>query len=56
VAGLQVSVPLQAFPSSQLTAAPPLQLPAWQLSPVVQALPSLHAVPLAFAVWMQPSA
>ena len=28
---------------------PETQLPAWQLSPVVQALPSSHVVPLAFA-------
>jgi len=28
---------------------PPLQAPAWQVSPVVHALPSLHAVPFAFA-------
>jgi hypothetical protein len=28
------------------TAEPPLHTPAWQVSPAVQALPSLHAVPL----------
>jgi hypothetical protein len=28
----------------------PTQLPPWQVSPVVQALPSLHVVPSAFVV------
>ena len=33
----------------QVTADPPAQTPAWQVSPVVHALPSVHAVPFAFA-------
>jgi hypothetical protein len=33
----------------QVTAVPPAQLPAWQVSPDVQALPSLHEVPFGAA-------
>ncbi len=43
--GSQVSI-VQGLPSSQLGAAPPVQVPAAQASPVVQALPSLHAATL----------
>jgi hypothetical protein len=32
----------------QTTGAPPTQLPPWQLSPFVQALPSVQALPFAF--------
>ena len=45
VAGLQVSV-VQALLSSQTTGAPGTQAPPPQMSPVVQALPSLHATVL----------
>ena len=37
---------MQTFPSSQLGAAPPTHDPPEQASPVVQALPSLHAFEL----------
>src|SRR5262245_31204141 len=37
---------VHTFPSSQFTCEPPEQCPAWQVSPVVQALPSSHEVPL----------
>jgi hypothetical protein len=50
---LQASV-VQASPSSQLYNVP-LQVPAVHLSLLVQALPSLHEVPLALglhAVWL----
>jgi hypothetical protein len=42
VAGLHASV-VQGLLSLQDSAGPPTQLPAWQVSDVVQALPSLHA-------------
>ncbi|MBI5610800.1 MAG: hypothetical protein HY902_18120 [Deltaproteobacteria bacterium] len=42
VAGLQVSS-VQALPSLQATAVPPLHAPVWQDSPAVQAFPSLQA-------------
>jgi len=32
-----------------MTGLPPVQTPLWQLSVCVQALPSLQALPLAFA-------
>jgi hypothetical protein len=35
--------------ATQLTGFPPVQAPVWQVSVCVQALLSLHAVPLAFA-------
>jgi len=41
VAGLQVSL-VQALPSMQGNGAPPTQVPDAQVSPVVQASPSLH--------------
>jgi hypothetical protein len=57
VAGLQVSEPLQTLPSSgHVTGEPPTQLPPWQESPEVQALPSEHDVPLASVfVWQAPA-
>lgn len=45
VAGLHVSV-VHTLLSLQTTAAPGWQLPPEHVSPVVQAFPSLHAVPL----------
>ena len=45
VAALQPSS-VQTLPSSQLGGAPPTQLPFWQVSLVVQALPSSQSVPL----------
>ncbi len=47
VLGLQLS-DVQALLSLQ-TLATPLQTPAWQVSPLVQALPSLQLPPLATA-------
>jgi hypothetical protein len=41
---------VQPFASSQLGGAPPTQVPALQVSPVVQALPSLHVAVL--LVWL----
>lgn len=41
----QLSV-VQPLPSSQFTAVPAAQLPPWHVSAVVQALPSLQALPL----------
>jgi len=35
------------------TAVPAVQLPPWQVSPVVQGLPASHAVPLALAGLVQ---
>jgi len=51
-AGLQVSV-VQALPSSQLVAVPPVQVPFWHVSVVVQALPSLQEVPLPTGGWLE---
>jgi hypothetical protein len=48
VSGLHPSV-VQGSVSAQLGAAPPVQTPATQASPVVQALPSLQPVPLGTA-------
>ena len=45
VVSLQLSV-VQGLLSSQLGALPPVQTPAWQVSPVVQALPSLQVFAL----------
>jgi hypothetical protein len=42
--------------SSQLSAAPAVQAPAWQVSAPLQALPSVQALPLAAGVWVQPLA
>ena len=46
VAGLQTPASWQASPPPHTTGLPPTQAPAWQASLVVQALPSLQAVPL----------
>jgi hypothetical protein len=46
--GLHESI-VQQFPSSQFVGPPELQTPPLQVSPVVQALPSLHAVPFGAA-------
>ena len=48
VPGLQVSV-LQGSPSLQFGAGPPVHVPPWHVSPVVQLLLSLQAVPFGFA-------
>src|SRR5438128_1649449 len=53
VAGLQPSV-VQTLPSSQLGAAPPTHVPPLQVSPVVQAFPSLQG--LVLLVCVQPVA
>src|SRR5207244_5270938 len=45
---------VQRFASLQLGAGPPAQLPLAQVSPVVQALPSVHGA--MFGVWTQPVA
>ena len=47
----QLSV-VQGLPSSQLVGLPGLQVPSAQVSPLVQALPSLHALRL--LSWLQP--
>jgi hypothetical protein len=36
-----------------VTAEPPVQTPAWHVSPCVHALLSLHAVPFAFGTFEQ---
>jgi hypothetical protein len=53
VAGLHTPATWQASAAEQVTEAPPVQLPAWQLSPWVQALPSLHEAPLGAAGLLQ---
>jgi hypothetical protein len=52
VEGLQASV-VHRLPSSTATAEPAVQVPDWQVSEAVQALPSLHDVPFAFAGFEQ---
>src|SRR5215831_5902036 len=47
VAGAHVPATWHWSDAVQTVAVPPVQAPAWQASPVVQALPSLQAVPLA---------
>jgi hypothetical protein len=55
VAGLQVSV-VHALPSLQVSDAPAVQVPAWQVSAPLQRLLSLHAVPLASGgFWQTPA-
>jgi hypothetical protein len=55
VAGTQESV-VQTLLSLQLRAVPAVQVPAWQVSAPLQALPSVHEVPLATLVFWQPVA
>jgi len=45
---------VQTLPSLQLSAVPAVQMPPWHVSAPLQALPSLHAVPLLTAVLAQP--
>ena len=54
VVALQVSV-VQTLPSLQLRAEPAVQVPPWQVSAPLQALPSGHAVPLSTGVLLQPN-
>ena len=44
---------VQALPSEHESAAPPVHVPPWQVSAVVQAFWSLHAVPFALAGLLQ---
>ena len=46
---------VQGLPSPHASALPAAQLPAAQWSPAVQALPSVHVVPLS-GLWLQPDA
>src|SRR5258705_10217414 len=57
----QMPVPGSQVPGSwhgsgveQTTGLAPVQVPAWQVSSWVQALPSLQAVPLVTGEWRQP--
>jgi hypothetical protein len=45
---------VQARPSSQDSGDPEAQAPAWQVSEIVQGLPSLHGVPLVAGECQQP--
>jgi hypothetical protein len=47
VAGLQVPAVWHWSTAAQVTGLAPVQVPAWQVSDCVQALPSLHALPSA---------
>jgi hypothetical protein len=53
VAGLQLSV-VQAFPSLQVSAVPAAQVPDWQVSAPLQALPSGQGVPFETGVVVHP--
>jgi hypothetical protein len=53
VEGLQVPAVWHWSRAVHVTGLPPVQVPDWQLSPWVQALPSLQAVPLVFAGFEQ---
>jgi hypothetical protein len=55
VTGLHESV-VQAFESLQLSAVPAEQVPDWQVSGPLHALPSAHDVPFASGVFAQPVA
>jgi hypothetical protein len=44
VVQVQPEAGLQTSPGGHATAVPPVQAPAWQVSPVVQASPSLHGM------------
>jgi hypothetical protein len=44
------------LPSSQLSGAPGVQTPLWQLSAPLQTLPSAHDVPFSTGVFVQPNA
>ena len=50
--GLHVPAEWHWSKASQATGLAPVQLPAWQVSLCVQALPSLHAAPSALAGWL----
>src|SRR5207302_2063329 len=50
--GAQVSS-VQALLSLHTSGVPAAQVPAWQVSAPLQALPSLHEVPLPTGVWVQ---
>jgi hypothetical protein len=57
VEGLHVPAVWHASLAVQVTGLAPVQVPFWQVSVCVQALPSLHEVPLLAIVWLQvPSA
>ena len=51
--GLQLSV-VHTLPSLQLSAVPAVQVPLWQVSAPLQTLASLHGVPFATEVVVQP--
>ena len=53
VEGSQVPATWHGSLAAHTTGAPPTQAPPWQASPIVQALPSLHAVPSAAAGFEQ---
>jgi hypothetical protein len=53
VAGLQVPASWHASCAAHITGLPPVQTPPWHESACVQGLPSLHAVPFAFAGFEQ---
>src|SRR5581483_8693835 len=53
VAGSQVPAMWHWSDAMQVLAAPPAQAPAWQASPLVQALPSSQAAPLALTGFEQ---
>src|SRR5215831_1536185 len=55
-AGSQVAAWWQASLAGHCTGLPPTQAPAWQVSVCVQALLSLHGVPLGFAAKLHPVA
>ena len=53
VAVLQVPATWHWSEAAQTTGLAPVQVPAWQVSTVVQALPSVHAVPFETAGFEQ---
>jgi len=48
VAGSQTPAVWHWSPALQTTGAPPVQVPAWQVSLCVHAFPSSHAIPSGF--------
>src|SRR4029077_15959271 len=53
VVALHTPATWQTSLATQVTGLPPTQVPAWQLSACVQALPSLHAVPFGLGGFVQ---
>jgi hypothetical protein len=52
--GLHAPASWHSSLAAQVTGVPAVHVPAWQVSPCVQAFSSLHAVPSETGVWVTP--